>query len=335
MSNKLVLLTGSNGFVGAHVCRELLTNGYRVRAVVRSQAKADQVAKDHQQWSQQFDGFAVIPDITQPGVYDKAVQGVDYVMHVASPFTFDIQDNEKDLLIPAREGTKNILQAASKQSSIKRVVITSSCAALFDLSKGIRPGYTYTEQDWNPATWDQASKSDNPRFVYCASKKIAEQAAWQFIKENNVSFDITTMCMPMIYGPILHSINSLNELNESNSQIWKIINGENKHFPPTGVPAFVDVRDTAVGHVRALTTPEASNTRYVLSAGSFRFEQAAAIAQKRHPQIDILQGDTSPLDSYTIDGSKAKKDLLHRDYITFDQCISDTADQLFELAKKQ
>lgn len=335
MSNKLVLLTGGNGFVGAHVCRELLTNGYRVRAVVRSQAKADQVKKSHQEWSQQIDGFSIIPDITAPGAYDEAVQGVDYIMHVASPFTFAIQDNEKDLLIPAKEGTLNILRAATTQSSVKRVVITSSCAAMFDLSKGIRPGYTYTERDWNPATWDDAAKSDNPRYVYCASKKIAEQAAWQFLKENNISFDITTMCLPMIFGPILHHINSLNELNESNDQIWKIINGENKEFPPTGVPAFVDVRDVAVGHVSALTVPQASNARYVLSAGSFTFEQAAALAQKRHPKIQILQGDTSPLDCYTVDGSKSRNDLLHRDYITFEQCISNTADQLFEIAKHQ
>lgn len=334
MSGKLVLVTGANGFVGAHICRELLTKGYRIRPVVRTQAKADQVAKVHAQWKDQIESFEIISDITKPGAYDKAVIGVDYVCHLASPFTFNFKDNEKHMLVPAKEGTKNILHAAASQKSVKRLVITSSFAAVVDLSKGMRPGYTYTEKDWNPATWDEAVKSNNPGFVYCASKKFAEETAWQFVKENKVSFDISTMCMPMIFGPILHHIDSLDDLNESTSEIWQIINGKCKEFPPTIFPGFVDVRDTAAAHVAALSTPEASNSRYMVSGGLYRYEQMAAIAQQKYPEKKLIQGDTSPLDCYNIDGSKTKRELLHRDYIDFNKCISDTADQFYELERK-
>jgi nucleoside-diphosphate-sugar epimerase len=195
MTGELVLITGSNGFVGAHVCRELLLKGYRIRPVVRTQAKAEDVAKENAQWKDQIESFVIVPDITTPGAFEKAVQGgVDFVCHVASPFTFKFEDNERDMLIPARNGTKNILESAATQKSIKRVIVTSSFAAMIDINKGLRPGYTYSEKDWNPATWEEACKSDNPGYVYCASKKFAEETAWQYVKEKKPSFDVATMC---------------------------------------------------------------------------------------------------------------------------------------------
>ena len=140
--------------------------------------------------------------------------------------------------------------------------------------------------------------------------------------------------MPMIYGPILHYVNAMHELNESTSRIWQIVNGTAKTIPATGFPGFVDVRDVAIAHVAAKKAPSASNSRYMVVAGLYRFEQVAAIAQKRHPERKLVQGDTSPLDCYDIDGSKAKRELLQKDYINFEQCISDTVDQLYELEKK-
>ncbi|KAI8576452.1 hypothetical protein K450DRAFT_256823 [Umbelopsis ramanniana AG] len=333
MTGELVLVTGANGFVGSHVCRELLNKGYRIRVAVRSESKANDVKKVNPQHKDRIESV-IVPDITSSGAFDQAVQGCDYVMHIASPFTFDIKDNEKDLLLPAREGTKNILQAASTHKSIKRVIITSSFAAVVDVSKGLRPGYTYTEKDWNPATWEEARKSDNPGFVYCASKKFAEEEGWDFVKNRKPSFDITTICMPMVYGPVAHHIDSLDHLNESSMQIWQIVNGKSNKIPETVFPGFVDVRDVAVAHVAALTTASASNSRYLVSSGIYRFEQVTAIVNKKYPDRKLPEGDTSRLDCYDIDGSKAERELLQRPYINFEKCISDEVEQLYELEKK-
>jgi nucleoside-diphosphate-sugar epimerase len=138
----------------------------------------------------------------------------------------------------------------------------------------------------------------------------------------------------MVYGPILHRIDSMDKLNESTSAIWGVINGTAKSVPETNFPGFVDVRDAATAHVAALTAPTASNSRYSVAGGLYSFGQVAAIAKKRHPDRQLAQGDTSLIDSYNIDGSKCKRELLQRDYITFEKCISDTVDQLYELEKQ-
>lgn len=116
-----------------------------------------------------------------------ALAGVTYVLHIASPYTFKVTNGEEELLKPAINGTLNVLRAA-KQEAVQRVVVTSSLAAVMNRSKG-GPwrDYEYTESDWNPTTYEEAAK-ETVSFVpvYAASKKLAEEAAWDFAKENNM-----------------------------------------------------------------------------------------------------------------------------------------------------
>jgi len=142
----LVLVTGPNGFIGAHVFVQLLGKGYSVRGTVRSQSKADYFTKRFQQETESGRiSFVIVEDIAKPGAFKDAVKGrdwgrlsdvgVDYIIHVASPFHFKITDHNKDFYEPAIQGTTGLLQEALKEKSIKRVVITSSFAAVLDASK--------------------------------------------------------------------------------------------------------------------------------------------------------------------------------------------------------
>ena len=101
-------------------------------------------------------------DIAAPNAFDAAVIGVDGIVHMASPFTHNV---ERDLIIPAVNGTTEILKSTYKHApQVKRVVLTSSFAAINDFSKGLRPGHVYDESQWNPVTYEEAK--DNPRVAY-------------------------------------------------------------------------------------------------------------------------------------------------------------------------
>jgi nucleoside-diphosphate-sugar epimerase len=181
-----VLVTGANSFIGSWIVKYLLEKGYNVRGIVRSKAKESQVLdgipKDHQNRL----SFLHISDITIDS-FEEAVQDVDGIIHVASPVHFKVPNPEKDLLLPAINGTTRTLQAAHEynkinQNKIKRVVITSSFASIIDPSKGLRPGYSYTEKDWSPVTYEHGAAAKNdPLTAYRASKVCAECVAWDFI----------------------------------------------------------------------------------------------------------------------------------------------------------
>ena len=241
MSDKpghLILLTGASGFVAAHVLKSLLRHGYDVRGTVRSEATADKVRKTHEhllEGKQSRLTFAIVPDVASPGAFNDAVQDVDGVIHTASPFTVEVEDNERDLLEPAIKGTTEIIQAVQTYApQVKRVVITSSFASIIDLSLGNRPGYIYSEADWNPITYDQAKVADGPT-AYCASKAFAERAAWDFVKDKKPNFSLATICPPMVYGPLENDA-SLAHLNTSSADIYRFMDGSAKEPGSTMFP---------------------------------------------------------------------------------------------------
>lgn len=198
-AEQTILVTGASGFVAAHVLHSFLHAGYKVRGTVRSDATAQNVLKTHESHASQL-SFEIVPDIRTPGAFDEAVKGVDGVIHTASPFVFDVADNERDLLEPAIQGTTGILESVAKHApQVKRVVVTSSFAAIIDMGKTPEEAatYTYTEEDWNPCTYEEA-KAGNGAIAYCASKAFAERCAFDFVKDKHPNFDVATICPPMV-----------------------------------------------------------------------------------------------------------------------------------------
>lgn len=175
---KRVLLTGANGFVGSHVLDQLLSLGHSVRGIVRSEAKAQQVLSDFPNYGSKLD-FGIVPDITAPGAFDKVVQSTlpfDTVIHTASPFLYRVISDNSEFLNPAIKGTLEVLKSIKANApTVKRVVITSSCAAIIDFAApaNTTPQKVYTEEDWNPTTWEGALTGTTNN-AYQASKKFAE-----------------------------------------------------------------------------------------------------------------------------------------------------------------
>jgi nucleoside-diphosphate-sugar epimerase len=332
-----VLLTGGSGFIAAHTLDVLLNHGHSVVTTVRTQEKADKIKESYKSYVDKGQlGFAIVPDIAQPDAFDKAVVSdppFEAVLHTASPFHFNVTDVQKDLLDPAVIGTTGILKSIKKNApTVKQVVITSSFAAIVNPSKGFWPGHVYSEEDWNPITQQEALA--DPVAGYRASKTFAEKAAWEFVEKEKPNFTLSTINPPMVYGPIIHALDSLDNMNTSNQRILAAAQGKYKdEIPISGVHFWVDVRDVAEAHVAAMEKPEAANKRFFVTAGYFSNKEMCQIIKKNFPEFKGLPSDTTPGGDYP-EGSpdkglykfdnKRSIDILGLKYITFEQSIVDT-----------
>lgn len=252
----------------------------------------------------------------------------------ASPFHFNVTDTKKDLLDPAINGTKGVLSAIKKNApSVTRVVITSSFASIVDANKGNAPGYVYSEKDWNPVTEEQAVK--DPSTGYRASKTFAEKAAWDFVEKEKPNFTVATICPPLVLGPIVHYLNDLSALNTSNQRVRNLITGQNKEsIPDTGVYLWTDVRDLALGHVKAMELPEAGGKRFFFTAGYFSNKEIADIIRKNFkeyknelPAEGVKGGNYPEGGVYSFD-NKRSKEVLGIEFRGLEESITDLVKSL-------
>ncbi|KAL4981300.1 hypothetical protein BDW68DRAFT_183642, partial [Aspergillus falconensis] len=196
-----ILVTGANGFVGTWVVRQLLENGNRVRAAVRSLERGAHMRELFSSYSGSLEIVAV-GDMTEPNAFDQAVVGVDGIIHTASPVT-TVADEPEELVRPAVKGVTGILDSARDHGTcIRRIVITSSCAAIVDTSE---VKVTVSEQDWNDRRVKECETLDRNASglsKYSASKTLAERAAWGFVEANKerINWDLTTINPPYIFG---------------------------------------------------------------------------------------------------------------------------------------
>ncbi|KAF1994353.1 NAD dependent epimerase/dehydratase [Amniculicola lignicola CBS 123094] len=331
-----VLVTGATGFIGAHVVDELLSLGHQVRAASRSCEKGQLLKQDRPDYASQID-IVQIADFTQGTSFAEAVQGVDGVIHVASPLDYTITDNEKDMILPAIAGVKAILQAAEGQESVKRVVITSSFAAVLDVNRAATPHHTYTAKDWNPLTYEEAiAKDSNAIIGYRASKKFAELEAWKFVEERKPSFDIVTICPPMTFGPVRHPVSKLANLNESNANLWKVASGA--ELPVSRVPLWVNVRDLAKAHVEALLRKEAGGKRYTIaSPEKFSYKLAGDIVTEEFGwgRERVAKGEKQNTEgTHDLDGETVAREL-GLTYTSFRETVKAFVEQAVAMERRE
>ncbi|PWY70849.1 NAD(P)-binding protein [Aspergillus sclerotioniger CBS 115572] len=335
MADETILVTGASGFVASHIIATFLAAGYRVRGTVRSGSTAETVQSRFAPEHVERLSFAVVPDMAASGAFDKAVEGVTGVIHTASPFTLKVTDNETDLLQPAIQGTLNILTAVAAQGpEVRRLVFTSSFAAIVDISQGLRPGYRYTEADWNPCSYDEAKASTDASFVYCASKALAERQLWEWVDAHSPNFDVVAICPPWIFGPSVGAPSpGKNGLNESSEAIWRLVNGSLTSIPDYDYIAFANVHDAAAAHYEAYVRPEAGGERFLVAGGRFLYQDACAILRRRFPQladkIPGCSGDAAVVETYIADGGKAQK-VLGLEYRDLEDTLVETVEDLLE-----
>ncbi|KAJ3127795.1 hypothetical protein HK098_005794 [Nowakowskiella sp. JEL0407] len=272
----LVLVTGITGFLGSHVASQLLASGYRVRGTLRSLSKGDKV----------YD--AVLPkgvdrnrlelfeiDLLDPSSkWELAVKGCTYIQHVASPLA--VSGKDEDFIKPAVEGTLSIFKAALNEPLMKRIVMTSSIAAInlgresemdkYSKGKKVADGHVFGEDDW--ANLDKVDG-------YVKSKILAERAAWDFVKEHNENFSLAVINPGLILGPYL-----LPYFGTSVKLSTALMKKEYPAVPGEVYLQYVDVRDVAFCQIKAMTVAEAANHRHIASSGFGLIVDYAKVLQK-------------------------------------------------------
>ncbi|EEH36501.2 NADPH-dependent methylglyoxal reductase GRE2 [Paracoccidioides lutzii Pb01] len=336
-----ILLTGGSGFIAAHVLEILLQHGHSVVTTVHSEEKARKIKDAYPDVPKDKLDFAIVDDIAKLDAFDKAVISdppFEYVIHTASPFHYRVTDFRKELVDPSVNGIVGILHAIKRSSpTVKRVVITSSFAAIIDLKKP--PTYTFSEVDWNPVTYAEIYFS--PSNAYRAGKTFAEKAAWDFVEQEKPNFTLATINPPAVLGPIIHGLYSLDKMNTSNERIRGLITGAYKtNCPSSTVYLWADVRDVALAHVLAAEKQkEAANQRFFVTAGKFSNRQLAEIIYDEFPQLReklptgeeaLKPGDFPPEGSYGFDNEKSKK-VLGLQYCSLKESVIDTVKSLLKV----
>ncbi|ETI22618.1 hypothetical protein G647_06694 [Cladophialophora carrionii CBS 160.54] len=338
MSINHVLVTGATGFLGAHVVDELLARGLRVRAAVRNLAKANVMRDARPQYASKLD-FVQVADFTANISFEEAVKDIDGIIHVASPLTFGVEDNERDFLLPAINGVTSVQKAAAQAPQIRRVVITSSFASVIDVDRKAPPHFTYTAADWNPLTYEEAADNNTSEVVaYRGSKKFAELAAWDFVQREKPGFDIVTLCPPMIFGPFVHPVARLEELNDSAAKLWEVASGVDP-MPLARVPFWIDVRDLAQAHVESLLRPEVGNKRFTIASPErFSYQKAAEIIIKEfdwgRDRVHLPDTEQTIDQSHDLDGETAARELGIT-YRSFHDSVVDFVSQAQRLEASQ
>lgn len=230
MENKeTVLVTGGSGFIASYCMITLLKNGFKVRATLRSLHKSELVKQMLKEGGiNSFENLAFVEaDLQNERSWKKAVEGCQYVIHVASPTPNTDAKTEDDFVVPAKNGVLFVLRAA-KKAGVKRVVLTSAFGAV---GMGTTKTTPYTEEDWTVINETVAP--------YQRSKTISEQAAWDFIKNEGAGMELSVVNPTGVLGPVL-----ADDYSHSIQTIKQMLNGEVSGCPKMSF-GYVDVRDVA------------------------------------------------------------------------------------------
>lgn len=269
---KPVLVTGANGYVASWLVKKLLDEGITVHAAVRS-PENDKKVGHLKAVAEKSPGSLKLfkAELLTPGAYNEAMKGCELVYHTASPFVTDVKDPQKELIEPAELGTANVLNSANETESVKRVVVTSSCAAIYTdaIDTVNAPGGKITEEVWNTT----ASLEYQP---YSYSKTLAEQKAWEIAGKQS-KWDLVTVNPSFVMGPSLNPTATSESIN-----VLKMMGtGEFKMGAPKMGVGVVDVRDLADAHFNAGYVDSARG-RYIASAHNTNMLDMALTLQEKY-----------------------------------------------------
>ncbi|KAE8659747.1 Anthocyanidin reductase [Hibiscus syriacus] len=327
VGTKKACVVGGTGFIASLLVKLLLEKGYAVNTTVRDPANQKKIP--HLVALQKLGDLKIFPaDLTDEGSFDAPVACCDLVFHVATPVNFASQDPENDMIKPAIQGVLNVLKACAKAKTVKRVVLTSSAAAV-SINALAKTDLIMTEKDWTDT--DFLSSAKPPTWGYPASKTLAEKAAWKFAEENNI--DLITVIPSLMTGPSLtpdvpSSINLSTALISGNEFL---INGLKGMQMLSGSISITHVEDVCRAHV-FLAEKESASGRYICCSFNSSVPELAKFLNKRYPEFKVPTdfGDLPSKAKLSISSEK-----LINEGFSFKFGIEEIYDQTVEYLKEK
>jgi nucleoside-diphosphate-sugar epimerase len=281
-----VLVTGGSGFIGGHALVQLLGAGHEVRTTVRSPRSEARVRALVKAGGAEADDRLsfVVADLEEDAGWKEAVEGCEFVLHIASPFPASLPKHEDDLIVPAREGALRVLRAA-RDAEVRRVVLTSSFAAI---------GYGHEPRDepFDETSW--TSLQGRGVTPYVKSKTLAERAAWEFVDREGEGLELAVVNPVGVFGPVLGP-----DYSTSIILIKRLLDGKMPGCPRLWF-GTVDVRDVVDLHLRAMTNPAAKGERFLAVSGAFMSIREMALALKERLGHAARRAPTRELPNWLV-----------------------------------
>ncbi|KUI59270.1 hypothetical protein VP1G_06519 [Cytospora mali] len=336
MAGGLILITGISGFLGYATALDALESGYRVRGVVRKEAQIDTIMGALPTAFHSKVELVTIPDLATKGAFDGVVEGLNGIIHIASPVGVASQDFEKDYFRPSVDITISLLSAAAASSTIERVVITSSVSAYIpplEFASGkLSKEVIHSDDDFIHYKGKEQFHAAHHLFAYAASKSLALDAAENFVKAHSPPFDVVALLPTFVFGPS-KLVQSADELvRGSNAILLGHLLGK-----PTGplLTMSVHIDDVAKSHVKALK-PSVPAGKYLLNCEETDWSVPCTVVKEQFPE---QFGSVFPEDVETktiklhVDGSKAEKAFGVR-FKSFEEQVKETVEYFLSLLSK-
>ncbi|KAG1334801.1 tetraketide alpha-pyrone reductase 2 [Cocos nucifera] len=314
-------VTGGTGFIAAYLVKALLARGHSVRATVRDPRDENKVGF---LWG--LDGAKerlrlVKADLLVEGSFDEAVNGVDGVFHTACPvFVSSDQGIQEKLINPAIKGTANVLQSCSKASSVRRVVLTSSCSCIRYRDDATRAS------PLNESSWSDIDYCKRYSLWYAYAKTLAEKEAWRLSKDFRI--DLVAVNPSFVVGPLLAP-----QPTSTLHMILSLLKGERSDYPNMTV-GFVHIDDVVLSHILAMEDSRASG-RLVCSSSVAHWSEIVEMLRAKYPYYPIpnkcgdQKGNSNP---HSMDTTKIRE-LGFPPFRTlsemFDDCVKSFQEKKF------
>ncbi|CAI5760203.1 unnamed protein product [Candida verbasci] len=323
MSNS-IFITGGSGYIGQHIIDQLINDGNKVIAIVRSETSG----KKLQSLFSSSLTTEIIPDLlasySLKSLFEK-YPNVTTFINTAAIINFTSQDLEYEVINPNINLIKNILTQI-KTSNINKVILTSSSAAMVGPDKAFGISGDYSDSDWSPLNFEMGKINAN--MAYFASKKFTEEEAWKIAKD--AKFDLISICPALVLGP---KFDANEEGTPSTTSIIAEILKLNKD---DSIPEFaagaVDVRDVAKIHSLAIKDGDFKGNRVLLEVGKAINQNMINVIKANFKELkDKLPDCESVPENYIGKPNDEKSKKIYKIQLrSIDESVKDLVSQLIE-----